>query len=69
MNAQEIKQLRKRLGMNQTQFADRIGTNRRQIYSWEHDRNKPRRMAIMVMQRLDEETRRVAEPEPVYDAG
>lgn len=69
MNADEIKALRKRLGLNQTDFADTLGSSRKSVSDWENGRRKPIKMAILAMRALDQKSHRFGEDEPVYDAG
>jgi DNA-binding transcriptional regulator YiaG len=69
----EIRALRNRLGLTQTQFAHALGTSQVSVSQWELGKVKPIRMAVLAMQRLSEQSEqsghRAAEPEPVYNAG
>ena len=56
MTGPEIRQLRKRLGMNQTQFAQLFDTQQITVSRWELGRHKPHKVFITAMQRLATET-------------
>ncbi len=69
MNAQEIKKLRKEMALNQTDFANLIGSSRKSVSDWETGRRRPLKIAIIAMSRLSASPRHFGEPDPVYDAG
>jgi DNA-binding transcriptional regulator YiaG len=70
VDATEIKELRKRLGLNQTEFAELIGSTQIQVSRWETGRVKPIKMAVNAMKRIEEpRPRTFGEDGPVYDAG
>lgn len=50
----EVYQLRKRLGMNQQEFADYIGTRQATVSHWETGTTKPTRMARRLLTILSE---------------
>ena len=51
MNAEQIKQLRIRLGLTQEQFAYKIGVSWATVCRWEHGR-KPSPLALKALQKL-----------------
>lgn len=69
MDADEIKALRKRLGLTQDLFAQRLGTTQPTIAKWETGVSKPVGVAVMAMRQLDNQPRSFGEDSPVYDAG
>jgi putative transcriptional regulator len=69
MNAEEIKALRYRLGLSQTDFAEKVGANQSSVSRWETGEDKPVGTAIKVMQMLENQPRLFGEDAPVYNAG
>lgn len=69
MDAQEIRELRQRLGLTQIELAERLGTSQRVVTRWENGEHKPIRAFVTIMRDLESGARTIAEPEPVYDAG
>ena len=47
MNAQEIRELRQRLGLTQIELAERLGTSQRVVTRWENGEHKPIRACTM----------------------
>ena len=52
MAGQEIKKLRKRLGMTQQELADKIGVDRVTVARWETEQKKPSNLAKRQLARL-----------------
>jgi len=52
MNGDEIKALRKSLGMTQKEFAESLGTHQVVVSRWETKRHRPRGLAIKAILRL-----------------
>jgi len=52
MEAKEIKQLRKRLGLTQTGLADKLGVTKTTVLNWEHELAKPSKLARRQLDRL-----------------
>jgi len=48
-----IKELRKKLHMTQQQLADELGVDNFTISRWERDENKPSRLALRQLARLE----------------
>lgn len=42
-NGEEIKKMRKRFGLNQTELAERLGTVQQQVSAWESENKIPQR--------------------------
>lgn len=57
MTPEEIKALRKRVGMSQQSFAEVIGVSIHTIHSWEHGKCKPMPMALRKLRAYDFETK------------
>jgi len=57
MKPEEIKALRKRVGMSQQSFAEAIGVSIHTIHSWEHGKCKPMPMALRRLRAYDFETK------------
>jgi len=52
---QEIKGLRKRLGLTQKQFSEKIGVHNVTIIRWEKDQAKPNGLALSRLDELDQQ--------------
>ena len=52
MEAEEIKKLRKLLGLNQTQLADKLGVTKTTVLNWEHKLTRPSKLALRQLNRL-----------------
>ena len=52
MNPEEIKTLRKKMGLNQTQFAHKIGVHLQTISRWERGEMTPRGLALKALERM-----------------
>ena len=50
MTGRELKALRKRLGLTQSQLADRMGCSRQHVYHIEHHPNPPLKTVLAVQQ-------------------
>ncbi len=50
-----IKRLRRRLGLTQAGFADRLAVSVDTVKSWENDRTKPLGPAVIVLTQLESE--------------
>ena len=53
MEPKEIKALRKRLGLTQTQMADKIGVTKTSVLNWENGIAKPSKLARRELERLE----------------
>ena len=52
MTAQEIKELRIRLGLTQEQFAQKVGVSFATLNKWERGKTKPSPLALKVLVKL-----------------
>lgn len=52
MTPTQIKALRKRLGLNTTEFGALVGVSGRTVEDWEQNRRTPGGPAVMIMQAL-----------------
>ena len=52
MKPNQIRVLRKELGMTQSQLARRLGVNRAAVCQWEHGKQRPLPMAVRFMELL-----------------
>ena len=55
MDNQDIKGLRKKLGMTQQELADKIGVDRVTVARWEAGEKKPSNLARRQLQRLQQQ--------------
>lgn len=55
VEAREIKALRVRLGLTQSQMADRLGVHLNTYQQWEYGRRKPRRPTLKLLEILKKE--------------
>lgn len=53
MNAKDVKRIRAKLGLSQSQFADLLGLSVRAVQDWEIDRNKPGAPAAALLKLAD----------------
>ena len=53
MEAKDIKKLRKKLKMTQTEFADKLGVAKLTVFNWEHGLFKPSQLALRQLHRLE----------------
>jgi len=51
MNNEEIRQLRKKLGQTQKEFAERIGVDQVTVNRWENKKRKPSKLALRNLQK------------------
>jgi DNA-binding transcriptional regulator YiaG len=58
----EIRELRKRLGLTQTEMAERLGVHLRTYQQWEYDRRQPRRPTLKLLQLLKDEADKTENP-------
>ena len=59
MNAAEIADLRKKLGLNMQEFAKKVGVSRMTIFRWETERTSPLPVYEKTLERL---AKRAAQP-------
>ena len=52
MKAEEIKELRKKLKMTQTEMAEELGVDFASVNRWENEKQKPSRLAERQLKRL-----------------
>lgn len=52
MKPREIRALRRRLGLSQQAFAERLGVSIQSVHCWETGKRKPSRLALKVLDRL-----------------
>lgn len=57
MTGEEIRELRKKLGLSQQDFAVKIGVTITSISGWETGKHKPYRLAIEKMKQIKEENK------------
>ena len=69
MEPDEIRELRYKLGLNQTEFADLVGTTQTQVSRWELGKNKPLKLFVLSIKNIENKPRVFGEDGPVYDAG
>jgi putative transcriptional regulator len=55
MTPAEIRAFRQRLGLTQTQMAERLGVHLRTYQQWEYGRRKPRRPTLKLLEILHKE--------------
>ena len=53
MEAEEIKKLRKRLKLTQTELAEKLGVTKTTVLNWEHKFAKPSKLAQRQLARLE----------------
>ena len=53
MEAEEIKKIRKRLKLTQTQLADKLGVTKTTVLNWEHQISRPSKLAKRQLDRLE----------------
>ncbi len=53
MEAEEIKKVRKRLKLTQTELADKLGVTKTTVLNWEHKISKPSKLALRQLDRLE----------------
>ena len=56
MEAEEIKKLRKRLKLNQTQLAEKLGVTKTTVLNWENKHARPSMLARRQLERLERES-------------
>jgi putative transcriptional regulator len=54
MSAEQIRELRQRLGMTQLEFANEIGTTPTSVSRWESGKVKPQGVALKALRKLAE---------------
>ena len=64
MTAQQVLQLRERLGETQAAFAERVGVRQATIADWERGVKQPSPMAIKLLSMIAEQTGRAAKRNP-----
>lgn len=52
MSAEEVKELRKKLGLTQPQLAEKVGVDVGTVSRWERKQQRPSQLATRVMLRL-----------------
>ncbi|MCE2717152.1 MAG: helix-turn-helix domain-containing protein [Alphaproteobacteria bacterium] len=57
MKPEEILALRKRTGLSQERFSEKVGVSTRTIHMWELGKNKPNQLSWRALQALDFETK------------
>jgi DNA-binding transcriptional regulator YiaG len=57
MKPEEILALRKRTGLSQERFSEKVGVSTRTIHMWEQGKNKPNQLSWKSLQALDFETK------------
>lgn len=55
MKPEEIKDLRKRLGLTAAELAEQLGVIGNTIYQWEMGRRRPSKAAAILLRRLEDE--------------
>jgi DNA-binding transcriptional regulator YiaG len=58
MTAEEIRRIRKKLGITQAEFAARVGVERATVGRWEVGLLTPSRTAVILMRLLGQKARR-----------
>jgi|MudIll2142460700_1097286.scaffolds.fasta_scaffold351449_2 DNA-binding transcriptional regulator YiaG len=53
MKPSQIRVLRKKLGVTQSQLARKLGVNRAAVCQWEHGKQKPLTLAVKFMELLE----------------
>jgi DNA-binding transcriptional regulator YiaG len=59
MNSEEIKELRKSLGLSQYKFAVKLGMTVKAISRWENNKSKPSPLAIEKLEKLQKSTKKI----------
>lgn len=54
MSAEEIRDLRERLGLTRRQLAEQVGVAKRTVECWEQGRRNPNPSANKILESLDE---------------
>ena len=56
MSSEQIKELRKHLGLTQTEFAEKIGVHLQTVSRWERGEMIPRGLALKALKQLAKRT-------------
>jgi DNA-binding transcriptional regulator YiaG len=56
MTGQEIKDVRLKLGLSQSKFAEAIGTTKHRVSDWENNKHKATRPFLMLIEILKDKT-------------
>jgi transcriptional regulator with XRE-family HTH domain len=58
MNPERIRDIRKRAGLTQTQFASLLGVQQHTIARWENGKREPARMKVAVLEGIEQRLER-----------